>query len=603
MSSISSKLARKTLLIVGALFLFLCGCHRELSTKTYVTSSTPIIPTTATIIKEKTRTPTLTPTTTATRFIEASTQTLTPSPTSTALPGNLSSDAEWWQDTTFYEIFVRSFYDSDADGIGDFNGIIQKLDYLNDGDPSTSMDLGINGIWLMPIMPSPTTHGYDVIDFYQVNPQYGTMDDFKELLTQAHLRGIRVILDLPLNHTSVENSWFIQSQDPQSHYRDWYIWSSTDPGYRGPWNQVVWHPLNGEYFYGFFWEGMPDLNYKNPNVTDEMQNVTRFWLGDVGVDGFRLDAIGDLIEEGSQQIETPATHHWLRDFYQFYKGVNPAAFTVGEVWMDNAIVAPYVQNKEVDLAFNFDLSASILRGINEINPGIITAEVLRSKDLFPEGRYGVFVTNHDMERVITQLGHNPQKAKIAASIYLTLPGVPFIYYGEEIGMSGIAPDEQCRLPMQWTSDQYAGFSTTTPWKPLQSDYASANVNLEQADPLSLLEHYRKLVSLRNNNAAFRKGEVFANTCGDQSIFSTTLLYEKNVILVIVNLSDRAIKKFPLNQNAKILPAGSYDLVDLFVTSHPAPLEINSSGGFENFQPVDQIQGYETLIFEVVSANP
>jgi alpha-amylase len=602
MWSKSSKLAKMSLLIVSVLFLFLDGCRGGLTASTNTTSTTPIAQTTAPISTEKTLTPTHTPTTTATIFIEESTKTPTPLPTVTSLPGEMSIDANWWQDTIFYEIFVRSFYDSNADGIGDFNGIIQKLDYLNDGDASTSTDLGISGLWLMPIMLSPTTHGYDVTDFYQVNPQYGTLDDFKELLTQAHVRGIRVILDLPLNHTSVENPWFIQSQDPLSPYRDWYIWSPTDPGYRGPWNQVVWHRLNGEYFYGFFWEGMPDLNYKNPQVTEEMHNVARFWLEDIGVDGFRLDAIGDLIEEGTQQIETSATHQWLRDFYQFYKGVNLSAFTVGEVWMDNTVVAPYIKNKEVDLAFNFDLSAAILQGINEANPGIITAEIQRSKDLFPESRYGIFATNHDMERVVTQLGNNLQKAKVAASIYLTLPGVPFIYYGEEIGMSGIAPDEQCRLPMQWTSNQYAGFSTAPPWKPPQPDYGAINVGSEETNPLSILSHYHKLISLRNNYTALRKGEVFVNTCKDQSIISTTLTYEGKAILVIINLSDQAIKDFSLGQSAGILPTGSYDLVDLFDSNHPAGLEINSSGGFENFQPVEQIQGYETLIFEIVPAN-
>jgi glycosidase len=340
------------------------------------------------------------------------------------------------------------------------------LDYLNDGNPATKTDLGVTALWLMPIMKSPTSHGYDVIDYYSVNPQYGTMDDLKELLQKAHQRGIHVILDLPINHTSSQNPWFIQSQDPTSPFRDWYIWSKTDPGYLGPWNQAVWHALNGEFFYGFFWEGMPDLNYRNPAVTDEMQKIVKYWINDVGVDGFRLDAIGDLIEEGTIQIETKETHKWFQNFYQFYKENNPATFMVGEIWSNNEVVVPYIRNHEVDLAFNFDLSSAIIQGINEGNPSIVKEVLEKSESLFPDGMFGAFVTNHDMGRAVTQLGGNLLKAKVAASVYLTIPHtVPFIYYGEEIGMSGLAPDDQCRLPMQWSAAKNAGFSGVTRGNP------------------------------------------------------------------------------------------------------------------------------------------
>ena len=161
-----------------------------------------------------------------------STATAIPSPTQT----QVNASFPWWNDAVFYELSVRSFYDSNGDGIGDFNGLIEKLDYLNDGDPNTTTDLGITGIWLLPIHPSPSTHGYDVTDYYAVNPQYGTMDDFRRLVDEAHRRGIRVIIDLVINHTSNQHPWFIQSQDPKSPYRDWYIWADVDPGWKGPWN-------------------------------------------------------------------------------------------------------------------------------------------------------------------------------------------------------------------------------------------------------------------------------------------------------------------------------------------------------------------------------
>jgi alpha-amylase len=289
-------------------------------------------------------------------------------PTSTVLPTQtpttVASLVPWWDDAVFYEIFVRSFYDSNGDGIGDFNGLTEKLDYLNDGDPNTTDDLGISALWLMPIHPSPSTHGYDVTDYYAVNPQYGTMDDFRRLVLEAHHRGMRVIIDLVLNHTSSQHPWFIQSQDPDSPYRNWYVWKKNDPGFRGPWNQQVWYPLNGEYFYSFFWQGMPDLNYTNSEVTTEMENVARFWLEDVGIDGFRLDAIGSLIEYGTQTIQTAATHNWLARFYRFYKAINPEAMTVGELWYPDDVVISYVKNEEVDLAFEFDLAAAMIASVN-----------------------------------------------------------------------------------------------------------------------------------------------------------------------------------------------------------------------------------------------
>ncbi len=176
-------------------------------------------------------------------------------------------DTVGWKDAVFYQIFVRSFYDSNGDGIGDLKGLTQKLDYLNDGDPKTTTDLGVGGIWLMPIQPSPTYHGYDVSDYYSINPDYGTMDDFKLLLSEAKKRGIRVLIDLVINHTALDNQWFMMSAGGYAKFLNWYVWSDSDPAYKGPWGETVWHPLGGHYFYGVFTETMPDLNYLSPDVT------------------------------------------------------------------------------------------------------------------------------------------------------------------------------------------------------------------------------------------------------------------------------------------------------------------------------------------------
>jgi alpha-amylase len=209
------------------------------------------------------------------------------------------SSASWWNATTWYEIFVRSFKDSDGDGIGDFQGIISQLDYLNDGNPDTTTDLGITGIWLMPIMPSPSYHGYDITDYLAVNPDYGTMQDFKALLEACHARGIRVIIDFVVNHTSSEHPWFQAALKGDPTYKDYYVWQKKDPATNGPWGQDPWHKgTNNEYYYGAFWGGMPDLNYHNPKVIEEVYAVSDYWVKEVGVDGFRIDAARYLFEEG-----------------------------------------------------------------------------------------------------------------------------------------------------------------------------------------------------------------------------------------------------------------------------------------------------------------
>ena len=299
----------------------------------------------------------------------------------------LDASTHWWDDTVFYEIFVRSFYDSNADGIGDFNGITAKLDYLT--------DLGVTGIWLMPIFPSPSYHGYDVTDFYAVNPQYGTMEDFENLLSEAHKRGIRIIIDLVINHTSDQHPWFKEAKkDPKSKYRDWYIWSETDPGYKGPWNERVWHPSTTGYYYGIFESFMPDLNYSNPKVTKEMNKVVAFWLEDVGVDGFRLDAAKHLIEEGSTQQNTDATHEWFTQFRPTYKEANPQAVTVGEFFGDTyKTLAEYTSGDQLDLAFNFNLAEGFISSANRGQAAYTVDALKYSLKAMP--RRAIFPVHHE----------------------------------------------------------------------------------------------------------------------------------------------------------------------------------------------------------------
>ncbi|MEX0720707.1 MAG: alpha-amylase family glycosyl hydrolase [Balneolaceae bacterium] len=433
-----------------------------------------------------------------------------------------TGESKWWNETVFYEIFVRSFYDSNGDGIGDFNGLTQKLDYLNDGDPETNTDLGITGIWLMPINDSPSYHGYDVIDYRSINPDYGTMADFKEFLNAAHERGIKVIIDYVMNHTSTEHPWFQKSAAGEEEFRDFYRWSDSHPGYNGPWGQQVWHNQhNGQnfddYYYGLFWSGMPDLNYENPAVKDSMFAISDFWINDIGVDGFRQDAVLYIHEDGSTLKNTPETFQFWNDFNINLKAANPDAFAVGEAWEPTDIVLEYITSNRLDYAFEFDLAQSILNGVENENAAPILSQMQKVYDAYPFLQYGTFLTNHDQDRVMNTLGSDINKAKLAASLYLTLPGIPYLYYGEEVGMLGQKPDENIRLPMQWSDESNAGFTTGSPWRDPNSNYTEFNVEEMVEDENSLFNHYKDLIQLRNELEGLKTGEYEAGISSHEGV--------------------------------------------------------------------------------------
>jgi len=495
-------------------------------------------------------------------------------------------ETAWWNDAVFYEIFVRSFYDGDGDGNGDLAGLIQKLDYLNDGNPTTTNDLGITGIWLMPIVQSPSYHGYDVIDYYSVEKDYGSNEDFRTLVAGAHERGIRVIVDLVLNHTSSAHPWFLDAiAGPDTEYHDWYVWNDEDPGYVGPWGQKVWHRRGEAYYYALFWDQMPDLNYLNPEVTRQMYDVARFWLAEMGADGFRLDAIQHLIEDGPRQAGTPQTHAWLAGFDQFTDEISPQALAVGEVWADTAEVAPYIVNDELDLAFEFSLAEAILNSVAVNSPTAFhkcLGTVLKS---YPPGQYATFLTNHDQNRVMNQLGGNSEKARLAATILLTLPGVPFIYYGEEIGMTGQKPDTMIRTPMQWSADQYAGFTIGWPWQPVNKDRGMMNVATESADPTSLLNRYRQLIHLRNEHIALRRGELIPLESTCPPVYGYLRHHPEETVLVILNFSaeEQTGCAFSLSQSS--LRPGSYTAQELLHGVEVEGLTVDEKGGFSGYAPV------------------
>ena len=520
----------------------------------------------------------------------------TPEPTPDPLYSG-SNGNPWWNDVVFYEIFVRSFYDSDGDGIGDLNGVIEKLDYLNDGNPTTTDDLGVTGIWLMPIMESPSYHGYDVVDYLQVDEEYGTNEDFQRLMAEAHQRGIRVIVDLVLNHTSRQHPWFQESRNLDSEYRDWYLWADEAPAYRGPWGQQVWHRLDESYYYAVFWDGMPDLNYENPDVVATMFDTARFWLEDMGADGFRLDAIKHMVEDGSIQENSPDTHALMESFFTFYKGVDPNAFAVGEAWTATQQVLRYTGD-EVDIAFQFDLAETIF---NSVDIGI-NSMVLRQQqaiiEAFPAGQYAIFLTNHDQNRIMSQLDEDVDKARMAASWLLTSPGVPFIYYGEEIGMTGTKPDEDLRRPLAWTSQAPGvGFTTGTPWRLPANDFSQRNIASQTADPDSLLSHYRALIHLRNEHEALRVGDWWWVESSDAHVYAYLRTTANETVLIILNLDNQAVSDYALTlADGPLTDEVAIEM--LLGAGDAAAPSLNTSGGFTAYTPIPELPAYSTFIIQL-----
>ena len=484
----------------------------------------------------------------------------------------------WWRSAVCYEVFVRSFADADGDGVGDLRGLASRLDYVNDGNPLTTTDLGANCLWLMPISKSPSYHGYDVTDYYHVDPEYGTDDDFRQLITRAHARGIRVLVDFVPNHSSSEHPYFQAAlRDTTSVYRDWYRWSRVNPNQPGPWGQVAWHrsPVRDEYYYGVFWSGMPDLNYGSAAVRSEMQKVAAYWVRDMGADGLRLDAVPYLVEESNQLQHTAGTHQVLHELDAAVHAAAPAAFTVGEE-SDMSALATYYPD-QLDSYFAFGVADATLDAAQKgIASGFLTA-VRDAQVTFPAGRWAPFLTNHDQPRVMTRLAGNAAQARIAAIAMLTLPGTPFVYYGEEIGMRGDKPDEQIRTPMQWSAGTGAGFTLGRPWEDPQPDWRTTNVAAQEGDSASLLNLYRRLIHLRLDHAALRGGDLVLASANDNGAGAFVRHAPEETVLVVLNFSARNIDRLDVALNASDCGAGACRVQPLFGGTQAADVRVSAAG--------------------------
>ncbi|MCM2317445.1 MAG: alpha-amylase family glycosyl hydrolase [Thermoanaerobaculia bacterium] len=469
---------------------------------------------------------------------------------------------EWSRGAVFYQIFVRSFQDSNGDGIGDINGLISRLDYLNDGDPATTTDLGIEGIWLMPMFESPSYHGYDTVDYDTIERDYGTNEDFARLIEEAHARGIRIIVDLVVNHSSSQHPWFVDSASSvTSAKRDWYVWSATNPGWVQPWggNSGTWHEKNGAFYYGVFWGGMPDLNYKSAEVRAEMNRIAGKWLR-AGLDGYRLDATRYLVETGGGrgQSDTSETHAALKELSSVVRSVKPDATLVAENWTETPIIATYFGSTseiawgdEMPMNFNFPLASAIISSVQSGNGATITKKLVEVGQLYPRGvNDAPFLTNHDQVRIATVVGNDQGQLRNAAAILLTLPGAPFIYYGEELGLLNgpTSGDESKRTPMPWDATGGGGFTTGTPWFQFAPGKETTNVARQTNEASSLLSRYRELIGARKASVALRKGTItpLNTTAAGASYVAWTSTSEGETVLVVHNVTGNFIVTGPLN---------------------------------------------------------
>jgi len=512
----------------------------------------------------------------------------------------VASVRDWRRGATCYEIFVRSFFDSDGDGIGDLRGIAEKLDYINDGNAGTDRDLGARCIWLMPVNEASSYHGYDATDYYRVEPDYGTNDDFKRLVVEAHRRGVAVLVDMVLNHVSSEHPWFTEALgDPGAPHRSWFRWATSLPAERGPWGQELWHksPVRDEYYYGVFWHGMPDLDYHTPAVREEAKRIAAFWLTEMGVDGFRLDAVPYLVEEPGQQIGTAGTHAFLREYAASIRAIAPDAFTVGEVWDGLDRMLPYYPD-QLESYFAFDLSDLLIAAVRDGSSQALLDRYAQFQQSVPDARYSTSLRNHDQTRTLTALGGDIARAKLAATLLLTLPGLPFVYYGEEIGMSGDKPDERLRTPMQWSGSANAGFTRGTPWESLQADWATTSVERQDRDPGSLLDLYRRLIRLRLDHSALGTGDYTVLRASSPTVAAYLRRDRDRVVLVVANMGATSAVNVTLTTPDAALRPGTYTTTRLLQPGVASPLVVAADGRIRGYVPVANIAPLETWILSL-----
>jgi maltose alpha-D-glucosyltransferase / alpha-amylase len=495
----------------------------------------------------------------------------------------LNQDALWYKDAIIYQVHVRTFNDSNGDGIGDFPGLEQKLGYLQ--------DLGINTIWLMPFFPSPLRDdGYDISDYCSVHSSYGTLDDFRKLLDSAHERGIRVIIEMVLNHSSDQHPWFKESRSSRDNpRRDWYVWSDTDNRYKGARiifvdtekSNWAWDPVSQAYYWHRFFSHQPDLNYDNPAVREQMWQVMRFWL-EMGVDAFRLDAVPYLFErEGTNCENLPETHVVIKDLRHRIDEEFPGRMLLAEANQWPADLRPYFGGgDEFHMAFHFPLMPRMFMGVKLEDRKPIIEILQQTPEIPPTCQWSLFLRNHDeltlemvtdMERdymydsyagdktmrlnlgirrrLAPLLENDRRRIELMNGMLMSLPGTPIVYYGDEIGMGDnihLGDRNGVRTPMQWSGGWNGGFSTAEPdrlYAPLIQNpvygYPAVNVVAQLGSEHSLLHWMRRIISVRKSSAVFGRGSIEFLHPANHRILAYVRRLGNEAVLVVNNLSGAA----------------------------------------------------------------
>ncbi|WP_264537082.1 alpha-glucosidase [Flavobacterium sp. N1736] len=496
-----------------------------------------------------------------------------------------ASDKKWWKEAVFYQIYMPSYADSNGDGYGDFKGMTQKLDYLK--------NLGVKGIWLTPFLTSPKVdNGYDIANYYEVDPTYGNKADFDLFLSEAHKKGIKVIIDLVFNHTSTDSKWFQEARKSKDNpYRDYYIWKDQPNNWESFFGGTAWEkdPLTNQYYYHKFDKTMADLNWSNPKVVSEIQDVLRFWLN-AGVDGFRLDVINFLntngitkdnpLKDGKQDHIYDIDQEGVKNAMRIIKStVNeyPNRFIVGEIGSDKIEVLKQYQSQDLlDVVFNFNFGSIKTFSTQRIYDELQSME--KNMTNYPT----LFFGSHDMPRMMDRLADgNSERAVALTALILTAKGVPFIYYGEEIGMHNIIAKsindmvdvqgrthyelaiaagknidealiegneqnrDKSRSPMQWNSTNFAGFSKEKTWIRVNTDYKKTNVAVLETQKKSILNSYKKLIALRNNEKVLQYG-TYENLESSQDQISFIRSFQGEKITTIINFGTKKEIKLPAN---------------------------------------------------------
>ncbi|MBR1220452.1 DUF3459 domain-containing protein [Bradyrhizobium sp. U87765 SZCCT0131] len=490
---------------------------------------------------------------------------------------SVSPHAPWWQSGILYQVYPRSFQDGDGDGIGDLRGVIARLHYL--------VDLGVDALWLSPIFTSPMVDfGYDISDYTDIDPLFGSLADFDALVTAAHGLGLKVVLDLVPNHTSDQHPWFVESRGSRdSRKRDWYIWRDGQPDGGPPNNWTsefggsawTFDAATGQHYYHAFLSAQPDLNWRNPQVRQAIADVMRFWLRR-GVDGFRVDVMWHLVKDADfrdnplnpdytpdrqpyerllplYSTDRPDVHDVVAELRQVMEAFDDRVL-IGEIYLPpEKLVAYYGAGlKGAHLPFNFALISTpwSARAVGDL--------IARYEALLPSGAWPNWVLgNHDRVRIAGRVG--PAQARVAAMLLLTLRGTPTMYYGDEIGLPQvpIAPEQVrdpfetnvpgygvgrdgCRTPMQWDGSAHAGFTAGEPWLPLTDDFASRNVAVERSDSSSMLALYGALIALRRARAELSLGDYEEWPSGEADVLAYWRGHGGRRMLVVLNFSDRPV---------------------------------------------------------------